>query len=134
MTQRLVVLCAILALTGMPGFERAAVGQSQQLAARLDAAVKKVEAACGDDLKKYCSTVTPGEGRLLLCMEAHEDKISAKCDYALYSAAHNLNRAIDFVEEAADACWPDIEKHCANVPEAGGQIAQCLVNNKSALG
>ena len=100
---------------------------------RLSAAVEKLQTACGDDLKKYCSTVTPGEGRLLFCMMAHEDKISAKCDYALYSAARNLDRAIDYVEEAADACWPDIEKHCANVSEGGGRIAQCLVNNKSSL-
>jgi Cysteine rich repeat len=65
---------------------------------RLSAAVEKLQTACGDDLKKYCSTVTPGEGRLLFCMMAHEDKISAKCDYALYSAARNLDRAIDYVE------------------------------------
>jgi hypothetical protein len=39
---------------------------------------------------------------------AHEDKISTKCDYALYSASRNLDRAIDSIEQAADACWPDI--------------------------
>jgi len=100
---------------------------------RLAAAAQKLQTACGDDVTKYCSTVTPGEGRLLFCMMAHEDKISTKCDYALYSATRNLDRAIDFVEQAADACWPDIEKHCANVPEGGGRIAQCLVNNKSAV-
>ena len=100
---------------------------------RVTSAEKKLRLACGDDVTKYCSTVTPGEGRLLFCMMAHEDKISTKCDYALYSAARNLDRAIDFVEQAADACWPDIEKHCANVPEGGGRIALCLVNNKSAV-
>jgi hypothetical protein len=66
-------------------------------------------------------------------MMAHEDKISTKCDYALYSAARNLERAADFVEEAADACWADVEKLSANVQEGGGGIAQCLVNNKSAV-
>ena len=48
------------------------------LETRLSEATRKIEAACSEDLKKYCSTVTPGEGRLLLCIEAHEDKISAK--------------------------------------------------------
>ena len=33
---------------------------------RVTTAVKKVEAACGEDLRKFCSTVTPGEGRVLL--------------------------------------------------------------------
>jgi cysteine rich repeat protein len=66
-------------------------------------------------------------------MMAHEDKISSKCDHALYSAARNLDRAMDFVEEAADACWSDIEQHCANVSERAGRIAQCLVDNKSKV-
>ena len=98
---------------------------------RLEAAVQKLKAACSDDITKYCSSVTPGEGRLLYCLIAHEDKISTKCDYALYSAARNLDRAIDFVEQAADACWPDIQKLCADVPEGGGHIAQCLISKKS---
>jgi hypothetical protein len=100
---------------------------------RLEAAVQKLRAACADDLAKYCSSVTPGEGRLLYCMIAHEDRIGTKCDYALYSAARNLDRAIDFVEEAADACWPDIQKLCADVPEGAGHIAQCLMNKKSTV-
>lgn len=36
-----------------------------KLEARLTEAVKKIDAACGDDLKKYCSAVTPGEASLL---------------------------------------------------------------------
>ena len=106
---------------------------ARQIEARLSAAVKKIEAACADDAKKYCSTVTLGEGRLLLCMEAHEDKISTKCDYAVYEAARNLKGALDRIEEVADACWNDIEKHCANISEGGGRIAQCLAAQKASL-
>jgi Cysteine rich repeat len=98
---------------------------------RVTNAEQKLRVACGDDVTKYCSTVTPGEGRLLFCMMAHEDKISTKCDYALYSAARNLDRAIDFIEQAADACWSDIEKLCADVPEGGGRIAQCMLTKKA---
>ena len=90
--------------------------------------------ACADDLKQYCSTVTPGEGRLLLCIEAHEDKISAKCDYALFEASRNLERALDRVQLAADACWNDIEKQCANVTPGNGGVIQCLTKNKASLG
>ena len=57
--------------------------------------------------------MTPGEGRLVLCMMAHEDKVSNKCDYALYAATRNIERAIDRIEQTADACWPDIEKQCS---------------------
>jgi len=101
--------------------------------ARLAAAVSKLENACSDDLKKYCSTVTPGEGRFLLCLEAHEDKIGSRCDYALFDAARNLDRALDRIVQAADACWSDIAKHCAGIPEGGGRIAQCLIAKKTSL-
>jgi len=106
---------------------------ARQVEARLSAAIKKIEAACSDDLKKYCSTVTPGDGRLLLCMEAHEDKISTKCEYAVFDASRNLERTLDRIEEVAEACWNDLEKHCANVPEGGGHIAQCLAAQKTSL-
>jgi Cysteine rich repeat len=101
---------------------------------RLASAAQKLQAECAADLTKFCSTVTPGEGRLLLCMMAHEDKISTKCDYALYNASRNLGRALNMIEQAADVCWPDIEKLCADIPEGGGRIAQCLISKKSTLG
>src|SRR5689334_13225801 len=39
------------------------------------AAVVKLQSACGQDVRNYCSSVTPAEGRLILCMEAHDDKL-----------------------------------------------------------
>jgi hypothetical protein len=104
-----------------------------KLEARLTAAVKRVQTACDEDLKKYCNTVTPGEGRILLCLEAHEDKIGTKCDYSLFEASRNLDRALDNVAETADACGNDIEKYCADTPEGGGHIIQCLLTKKDSL-
>ena len=63
--------------------------------------------ARSDDIKKYCNTVTPDEGQLILCVEAHEDEISTKCDYALFEAARNLDRALDRIEQVAGICWND---------------------------
>ena len=72
-------------------------------------------------MTKFCGQVTPGEGRLVLCMMAHEDKVSNECDYALYSATRNIERAIDRIEQTADACWPDIEKQCSETAPGGGR-------------
>ena len=99
----------------------------------LAAGAKKLEAGCAADTQKYCATVTPGEGRLFFCIRAHEDKISAKCDYALFDASRNLQRALGRIEDAADACWNDIEKNCANMEAGGGRIAQCLSAKKASL-
>jgi hypothetical protein len=120
-------------ITALGTAVQAQTDAARRVEARLAAAVKKIEAACADDAKKYCGTVTLGEGRLFLCMEAHEDKVSAKCDYAVYSAARNLERALDRIEQVAEACWNDIEQHCANASEIEGRIAKCLVAKTASL-
>ena len=57
-----------------------------------DSLLEYVVNACEGDLKQYCSQVTPGEGRLLHCVAAHEDKLSGQCEYALYQAASLLEQ------------------------------------------
>jgi hypothetical protein len=109
-----------------------AAAQSQ-LETRLADAVRKIEAACSNDLKKYCSTVTPGDSRLILCMQAHEDQISSKCDYALFEASRNLGRTLDRVGQIADVCWDDIKRICSLVPEGGWRIPQCLASQRLLL-
>ena len=113
MAARLGSLHLVITITaGLLVFGEGATAQNQ-LEARLAAAVRKIEMACSDDIKKYCNTVTPDEGRLILCIEAHEDKISTQRDYALFEAARNLDRALDRIEQVADICWNDIEKYCS---------------------
>src|SRR6516164_2315967 len=51
---------------------------------RLAAAVETVEGACAADLKKFCGNVTRGEGRLVQCMQAFDDQLSKRCQFALY--------------------------------------------------
>lgn len=121
-----------LCLSFLPfGRSEAQTSVAENAKARIAVALTKIKAGCAEDLAKFCSTVTPGEGRLIFCMMAHEDKISEKCDYTLYDASRNLGRALDLIEQAADVCWPDIEKHCAKVPAGGGHVAQCLLANKA---
>ena len=124
---------AFIAVAALFAWMTSAGAQSaQSIEARLEAGAKKLQTACGGDVQKFCGQVTPGEGRLMLCMMAHEDKISSKCDLALYEASRNLERALNRIEEAADACWSDIEKNCTD-PPGGGRIAQCLQAKKASL-
>ena len=121
---------ALLVFGASANAQSDAAGRAQ---ARIMAGVKKLEAGCAADAQKYCTTVTPGDGRLFFCIIAHEDKLSTKCDYALFEASRNLERALNRIEDAADACWNDIEKQCANIPEGGGRIAQCLSAKQASL-
>ncbi len=130
------LICALAVASVFMTFTASSQAQTKlqsKIEERVTTAVKKVEAACGEDLRKFCSTVTPGEGRVLLCLEAHEDKISSKCDVALYSASRNLDRALDRVAMTADACWNDIDKFCSSVPDGEGRVAQCLVDKRASV-
>lgn len=124
-------LASALFILGTSAFGQTSV--SDNIKARLVAAAEKIKEACGPDINKFCNTVTPGEDRLIFCMMAHEDKISTKCDYALYSASRNMDKALGLIEQASDMCWSDIEKNCSNMPEGSGGIAQCLFSKKATL-
>ena len=96
---------------------------------RVQGAVEAVESSCAADIGRFCGNVTRGEARLLLCMQAFDDQLSRRCQFALYRASRDLERASDRVERIADACWTEIEANCANAD----RIGQCLVENMQAL-
>jgi hypothetical protein len=98
---------------------------------KLTARITKLENACADDIKKFCSNVTPGEGRLMYCMHAYEDQISVKCDFELEDAATNVQEAADNLKDAIAACKAEITGVCGNVTPGQGRIAACLLANKS---
>ena len=100
---------------------------------RLATGIKKIETSCGEDLKKYCSTVTPGEGRILYCMQAHEDKISDGCASVLDEVVFQAETTADHLREAVNACRGDLDKFCANTSPGQGRIAACLAANRTSV-
>ena len=99
---------------------------------KLTAKVAKLESACATDIKKYCRTVTPGEGRMIYCMQAHEDKISVKCAFELGEAATNVQTAADALKDGVTACKAEITGVCGKTVPGQGRIAACLLANKSS--
>ena len=98
---------------------------------KLAAKVAKLESACANDIKKYCKTVTPGEGRMIYCMQAHEDKISVKCTFELGEAATSVQTTADALKDAVIACKAEITGVCGKTVPGQGRIAACLLSNKS---
>ena len=78
--------------------------------------VQSVLDGCNKELKTYCKDVTPGEGRLLACLYAHGDKLSGQCEYALYDAAVQLERAVAALGYLVNECRDDLESLCSGVP------------------
>jgi len=48
--------------------------------------VKGVLEICKPDIKRFCSEVPPGEGRIKACMKAHLPELSEPCKEALFQA------------------------------------------------
>jgi hypothetical protein len=95
--------------------------------------VESARQSCQKDIDAYCKDVTRGEGRILQCLAAHQDKISGRCGYALDDASLQLERVVLAVKHVAAECKADLEKHCADIPVGDGRIAQCLKKNGATL-
>jgi Cysteine rich repeat len=98
---------------------------------KLKAKAAKLESVCAKDIKKYCSNVTPGEGRMIYCMQAYEDKISPKCVFELEATATSVLTTADALKDAVIACKAEITGVCGKTPPGQGRIAACLLANKS---
>ena len=92
-----------------------------------------VKQACHTELTTFCKGVPPGEGRVLACLYAFEDKVSDKCVYAVWDAAAQLERAIAALKFAATQCKDDFQKFCADVPPGQGRGLACLEKNEKAV-
>lgn len=104
---------------------------SKAIKDKLAARISKLENVCGDDIKKFCSNVTPGEGRILYCMHAYEDQISDKCDFELEETATNVELTANNLKDAIAACKAEITGVCGNTTPGEGRIAACLMANKA---
>jgi len=91
--------------------------------------LETVANGCKEELQKYCSNVTPGEGRVLACLYAYGDKLSGRCEYALYDAASQLERAVAALSYAVNECSSDLKQYCAGVAVGEGRLLECLQKN-----
>ena len=99
-----------------------------------DTLVEHLVLACESDIENYCSKVTPGNGRLLHCMAAHEDKISGQCVYAFYQAASLLEQLSVAINYVANECSTEIETLCSDVVAGEGRLLACFDKHEEELG
>lgn len=99
---------------------------NSQLPDRLAQAVQTVEAGCAEDISNFCGDVTPGAGRISLCVQAYEDQLSRSCRSALQRVATNIQKAVASV---ADPCLNSIRSQCGD----SGNIGQCLQQKAQSL-
>jgi hypothetical protein len=91
--------------------------------------VQTVAEGCKVELEKYCKDVKPGEGRILACLFAHSDKLSGKCEFALYDAAVQLERAVAALAYVVNECGDDLDQYCSDVAVGEGRLLECIEKN-----
>jgi hypothetical protein len=96
-----------------------------------DTIVGTVTEGCKTELDAWCSDVTPGEGRVLSCLAAREDKLSGECVFALYQASAQLDAFVEAIRRVATDCKAELQKHCGNVELGEGRVAKCLKANEA---
>ena len=95
--------------------------------------VQTVADGCKAELESYCKDVTPGEGRILACLFAHQDKLSGRCEFALYDASVQLERAVAALTYVVNECADDFDQHCSNVAAGEGRLLNCLEKNEKKV-
>ena len=123
-----IILSGILFVMGVSA--AMAQGPMEKLA---DKNIDRVENACQTELETYCQTVTPGQGRGIACLYAHNEKLSTQCLTALYQAKNEFRNAIDNVNAFVADCKPDILQLCSKVAIGEGRILACLEKNKDKV-
>lgn len=93
---------------------------------RVAQALDEVADACATDIDDFCGRVTSGQGRLALCMMAHEDQLSGKCRSTLYDVSRDVKRN---VERVAEGCLSEVKTLCGET----GKVGQCLGQKKGSL-
>ena len=95
--------------------------------------LESVAKGCKAEVESYCKDVTPGDGRVLACLFSHGDKLSGQCEYALYDAAAQLERAVAALAYVANECDDDLIKHCGDVAAGEGRLLNCLEKNDKKI-
>ncbi len=95
--------------------------------------VEEALLGCSKEINAYCSTVTPGGGRLVSCAKAHEDKLSSECIYSINRAGYWLDYLARTVEYVVSQCAADALAYCPDVKVGEERVLNCLSENKASL-
>ena len=98
-----------------------------------DDAIAMALEACQPELETYCSQVTPGDGRLLACFFAHEDKISGQCNWAIYRASVAVEEFFAAIAHVATECEDDLLEYCGDVQLGEGRVGVCLLDHEEEV-
>ena len=108
-------------------------GAQDPLQKGMEKAVDTFAQGCQLELSTYCRDVTPGEGHILSCLYAFGDKLTPRCEYAVYESIYQLNRTITNLAYAVSECKSDLQAYCAEVKPGEGRLLDCINHNETKV-
>lgn len=94
---------------------------------------KELAQKCSVELETFCKDVTPGKGRILACLYAYSDKLSAQCAEVVRDTYDDLRLISAAASHVNSECGEDLDKFCKDVVPGEGRILNCLEKNESHL-
>jgi len=110
-----------------------AYAASDPVSEKVQGALDTFTEGCQTELTTFCKDVTPGEGRILACLYAFGDKLSPRCEYAVYDSMGQLSRTLTNLSYAVNECSDDLKTYCANIKPGEGRLLDCLKQNKDKV-
>ena len=101
--------------------------------AAMDPAGAQFVGDCRQDIESYCAEVEPGDGRILACLYAHDDKISDRCFAASEELMAQIDLALARISYVVQQCAGDIHDLCAGTEVGEGRVLGCLLDRKEQL-
>lgn len=88
---------------------------------------------CQQELATYCKDVTPGEGRIIACLYAFQDKLTPRCEYALYDSVNQLDRTLTNLSYVVGECRDELKTVCSDIKPGEGRLLDCLDKNETKV-
>ena len=88
-------------------------------------AITKLADDCGADIKKLCSGLNLGNGRIADCLQQNESKVSPVCKTSMTNVVASITLREQAQTAYSDVCRGDIAMRCKGV-KGDGYILACL--------
>ncbi len=86
----------------------------------------ELPASCRADVAKLCAGISPGEGRIRMCLRENAAMLSPECK-------SKIERARERVGQVSRACAKDAKTYCRDVEKGGGRVLRCLKGHETLL-
>jgi hypothetical protein len=122
---RAVIAAALVLAAALPQAARAQDDKQQW--------ARYIQGHCGKELKQLCTGVRQGEGRILACLYAREDKLSARCGNAVMGSLERLGAALGALANVQRVCESDARRLCNGVMAGNGNLIGCLSQARASV-